>query len=358
MAMNEQLMSDEDKKGLILGSLASGVLSAIIGARSGNIDPMAAGLAGAGTAFAGGSKQISDIRMAAQNQKNKERAAATAEEAAADLARHRRSTELLMDEQTRGLADQRTANAATIRAAAEQRAAEEARFGAWAGDVEQTHLREQDPYFSGREGAVISPGNLAILKALPSSQRGATVRGMIKPPKEPGMETVYNPETDSYEKISKTEQPGGKVPVSVKAAEVKATTTEEATIERTKKEIEAAEKKQKGAEKLKGEVSPALREGDERTVDRMVGSKHVQIVQIASGGKWIDKPKEEPIPVEKGNAIQNAIADILKGKPMEGKAPAPGKGKLDADTAQKFLTKAGGDKNKARELARKEGYQF
>jgi len=85
---SEQLMSDEDQKGLILGSLASGVLSAIIGARSGHIDPMAAGLAGAGTAYGGGHKQISDIRKAAQDQRDKQRSLAVSEAAQEESARY------------------------------------------------------------------------------------------------------------------------------------------------------------------------------------------------------------------------------------------------------------------------------
>jgi len=59
------LLTKDDRLGLQLGSIAAGVLSAVIGSRSGNIDPLAAGLAGMGTAFSGGARQISDIRAAA-----------------------------------------------------------------------------------------------------------------------------------------------------------------------------------------------------------------------------------------------------------------------------------------------------
>jgi hypothetical protein len=84
----DKYLDDEDRKGLLLGSLASGVLSAIVGARSGNVDPVAAGLAGAGQGYGGGYKQITDLRAAAQAQEDKKRSLAVSEAAQQESERY------------------------------------------------------------------------------------------------------------------------------------------------------------------------------------------------------------------------------------------------------------------------------
>ena len=276
---SEQLMSDEDQKGLILGSLASGVLSAIIGARSGHIDPMAAGLAGAGTAYGGGHKQISDIRKAAQDQRDKQRSLAVSEAAQEETARYHRQHGAYLEESAKTLAEQRKAQAGLAQqqtadklAAAAARAKAEGRWTDFKNLQTQLQaLQEQTITAAATPGALqfqgeptpirepaVSAQNLDILSVLEPLHREAALAGLVKEAaQQPGRLELAGKKAEVQKELQAS---GGKIKEEAAATGVEATTTA-AEIEAVRKKKAAEELKQTNKERdeAKAKAAEALK---------------------------------------------------------------------------------------------------
>lgn len=326
---SEQLMSDEDQKGLILGSLASGVLSAIIGARSGNIDPMAAGLAGAGTAYGGGHKQISDIRKAAQEQKDKQRTLAVQEAAQAESERYNKQRGDYYAGLSVDLSAQR-------KASAEKMISEKAKLdeALAQGRIDRAkHTEGMRALYSlyqaptGQEeisglmtgGGEVEPSNAQLIQQItrfPSTEK--TVQALLKPKyAEVAAEKKAVVQEKAAEKLGETKKEAAeaKTEATVTAAEKEEKRKKDAAKELLKGQKELVEKKTAGAIEVKNIPSPPKKTGIMADLEAMKQKRLAEgrIAKVPAGG--IKLPEDFPAPGPEGQErrLPDGSTVIVKG---------------------------------------------